>query len=518
MKTLQFKCTLLSDVIINQKAATEGSQQTLDFIPGNAFLGVAAAIYNDLKPDEAFVLFHSGQVRFGDAHPFVDNQRAMRIPASWYAKKGDADKSELFVHHGMPNDGLKDEKNNPVQVKQCRDGFIVKKNDSIVSEVKIKKNFAIKSAYDSDKRRSEDQKMYGYQSLEAGSEWCFEVTIDELAKEHKTRIVDALVGKKRIGRSSTAQFGLVEIEEIKDSLKTNFGGNAKLKLRLHEEKTNENYEKEAIFLYAESRLIFLDNYGQPTFTPTINQLGLTKGEIDWSKSQIRTFQYSPYNNHRKTRDTDRCGIEKGSVICITGLSFSDVEISKIENGVGAYLNEGFGKVLVNPEFLAYQNEFGQAVFSIDKDKVTPIGRELSVEAKSLPSDDSILKYLQKQKTIKDKQKQIYVAVNLFVEDNSRYFKGGTFASQWGTIRSIAMKSENKQNLFNALFLEEYDNVKNKKVGKGYLVHGVAAEKWEGNKVKDLEKFIKGLDEKIANETVVNLAAEMAKKCKKEGNK
>lgn len=43
MTTLQFKCTLLSDVILNQKAATEGPNQTLDFIPGSNFLGIVAS-------------------------------------------------------------------------------------------------------------------------------------------------------------------------------------------------------------------------------------------------------------------------------------------------------------------------------------------------------------------------------------------------------------------------------------------------------------------------------------------
>ena len=43
MSILKFKCTLLSDVILNQKAATEGPNQTLDFIPGSCFLGIVAS-------------------------------------------------------------------------------------------------------------------------------------------------------------------------------------------------------------------------------------------------------------------------------------------------------------------------------------------------------------------------------------------------------------------------------------------------------------------------------------------
>ena len=58
MKTLKFKCTLLTDVILNQKSTSEGANQTLDFIPGNVFLGIAAGkLYAGLEPSEARRLF-----------------------------------------------------------------------------------------------------------------------------------------------------------------------------------------------------------------------------------------------------------------------------------------------------------------------------------------------------------------------------------------------------------------------------------------------------------------------------
>lgn len=47
MTTLKFKCHLDSDVVLNQSAATEGSNSTLDFIPGNVFLGIVARHYDE---------------------------------------------------------------------------------------------------------------------------------------------------------------------------------------------------------------------------------------------------------------------------------------------------------------------------------------------------------------------------------------------------------------------------------------------------------------------------------------
>ena len=88
MKRKVYRCTLLSDIIINQKAATEGNQNTLDFIPGSNFLGIAAsAIYPDpdLTDSEKMEIFHSGHVRFGDAHPLFNGQRTVLILGRYQA-------------------------------------------------------------------------------------------------------------------------------------------------------------------------------------------------------------------------------------------------------------------------------------------------------------------------------------------------------------------------------------------------------------------------------------------------
>lgn len=493
MKTIQFKCTLLSDVIINQKAATEGNQKTLDFIPGSAFLGIAASELYKNETDETFLLFHSGKVRFGDAHPLINSKRALKVPASWFFPKGE-DKSELFVHHGMPKSN---EGKITFQPKQCRDSFIVKTEDNKVSEVEIKKHFAIKSAYDSDKCRSEDTKIFGYESLQAGSEWCFEVVFnDDVAAEIITKVENSLIGNNRIGRSSTAQYGLVKIEKV-HPLDNGFN-------TLSQPKTREIQEK-VVFVYAESRLIFIDKYGQPTFTPDSEHLGFLGGEICWDMCQIRTFQYAPYNNKRHTRDVDRCGIEKGSVICISGATPSETE-----KWVGCYQNEGFGKVLINPEFLEFTDELGKVKYSFTSEKAR-YKIELPISVNKPTNDNPVLDYLKQQKTFKDNQKFIYEQVNGFVKDNANKFKGDNFASQWGTIRSLAMQFQDPKILKDKIYSKP----------DSYLNHGVAAEKWnERGRIKLFENFVKDFEEKenLLPEAIINLAAEMAKKCRKEENR
>ena len=165
MKTLQFKCTLLSDIILNQKAASDGVNKTLDFIPGSNFLGIVAnELYKTLQPEVALEIFHSGHVRFGDAHPSFDGFRGLKVPAAIMEPKLKTDDNNNYIHFhtDMDNENIK-----KLQLKQCRSGFY-DFSSTEAQQIKAKTSFAVKSAYDRDKRRSEDEKMFGYESLRKG--------------------------------------------------------------------------------------------------------------------------------------------------------------------------------------------------------------------------------------------------------------------------------------------------------------------------------------------------------------
>lgn len=482
MSVLKFKCTLLSDVILNQKAATEGPNETLDFIPGSCFLGIVASEYDKFNnEDKAIEIFHSGKVRFGDAHPSTGNFRGLKVPASMFHPKLKEVSEELYIHHKIPN--LNDNELKQKQLKQCRSGFY---NFSSIeaTQIETKVNFAIKSAYDKETRHSKDEQMYGYQSLQKGLTLYFEVEItnESLVKEIK----DALIGKKRIGRSRTAQYGLVEITETEfDEVKS--------------QQSNGQY----VEVYADGRLIFLDDEGLPTFQPKVEQLGL-QGEICWEKSQIRTFQYAPWNFKRQCFDTDRCGIEKGSVIVVK--TDTCPEQSQY---VGSYKNEGFGKVIYNPAFLNAAST-GKAQYHIlNKVLKSPDNIENSIELEGTP----LLAYLAQRKKQEEMKLAVYEKVNEWTNIHSTLFKGDTFASQWGTIRSIAMKNKTKAKLMEELFDKQIDR-NGRSVSNAYLTHGVAADKWsERGRLNTFKEFFKNLDDNNAQMAIINLAAEMSKKCK-----
>lgn len=207
MTTLKFKCHLDSDVVLNQSAATEGSNKTLDFIPGNVFLGIVARHYSELG-DDALEVFHSGKVRFGDAHPVpvgYAGKRSLHVPASLFYPKLKSASEECYVHH--LHDNKKDEDNK--QLKQCRKGFYVFDSDS-AHPASVEKSFAIKSAYDRTLRRAKDEQMYGYESIDAGQDFLFEVEVDNDALADT--ISNMLNGIHYIGRSKNSQYGSVNIE------------------------------------------------------------------------------------------------------------------------------------------------------------------------------------------------------------------------------------------------------------------------------------------------------------------
>ena len=474
-KRMKFKCTLKSDVIISQTSSTEGNQKTLDFIPGNKFLGiVAGSLYDrkELTNEQKLAIFHSGKVRFGDAHPSAEGFRGLKVPASMYYPKLGSASQECYIHH------LTDHSNKDIkakQLKQCREGFYIFK-DQVGRRVQVQKNFAIKSAYDKETRRSKDGQMFGYESLTKDLVLYFEVESD-LTDELNNLIEETLRKTKHIGHSRTAEYGVVEIEnadyqEMESALSPAHSG--------------------YISVYADGRLIFLDENDEPTYQPDAKALGLEGGEIDWSKSQIRTFHYAPWNGKRHTYDTDRCGIEKGSVFVVKRNKATCPEKSQY---VGYYQNEGFGKVIYNPAFLAEKtNGNGLALFTL--------GESQSTEPASLTiakPDTPLIAFLTNKKETATSNRSVYQLVQEEIAVLSPLFQKGKFASQWGSIRSIAMITTEGHSLTTAV--------------ENFLNHGVAKDKWEerGRKEK-LIRFMKAHETEDLQNIIINLASEMAKRC------
>ncbi len=517
MKT-QFQCKLLTDVVLNTRTATAGNQKTLDFIPGSCFLGIVASTFNQFTFKEKELLF-SGKVRFGDAHitiPLSDKElcRSLLIPASMMYPKLQSIYSSCYIHHHYErnrdksgDDGL------PMQLKQSRSGYYLFQNGTAI-EVPTHKGYALKSAYDRDTLRAADEQMYGYESLDKGALFLFDVESDE---ESLLRMIEELlIGVKRIGRSRTAQYGLVEISKA---------------VFQQPSSRADGFSKEGkhfITVYADGRLIFFDEDGCPSLSPKAENFGVS-GKICWEKSQIRTFQYAPYNYKRQTRDADLCGIEKGSVFVIETNDEAPID----KHYVGSYNNLGFGKILYNPDFLDTQSQAinGEALYKFIRPSKNAENNSFQ-PGKEPTHEDALLNFLMKRNAEAKAKAFIYHKVNLFVRDHAKDFQGAEFASQWGNIRSIAMRCTSNEQLFKELFdkiIIHYHEATStdpeegeREINIAYLAHGIAKDKWKNrNRTNLLKSFIEDCSKQekiikhaITIEAVINLASEMAKKCKK----
>ena len=393
MKELIFQVEFLSDVVLPASSNTEGNIENLDFIPATNFLGMVAKEYLSFK--NSFDIFHSGKVRFGDGHILKDDKLTYKMSLSYFHEKL---KTKTIYNHHLIEDFIKLD-----QLKQKRDGYITKDREI----VDIEYNYSQKSAYDKKERTSLDGSMFGYSSLKAGTKWQFSIRYDESIDSQDIELLKTtLLNSKRLGKSKSAQYGLVEITQKGNS-----------------ENIEGNKEPKITPIYLNSRISLIDESGYPTLDLRYIAKDI---EIDYSKTQIKTSSFTPYNRARQTKDYQRVCIDKGSVIVVKNITNKQIE--EIKNGVGAYLSEGFGDILINPSFL------GEYSFEFQDDKKEE--KEKSIK----PIESDLAKFLQQKENRKKDKLDILNEVDKFIKDNKSLYQK-IKASQWGKIRSICTSGE-----------------------------------------------------------------------------
>lgn len=467
MKIYQYRCTLLSDIIITSDAATEAPSDALDYIPGSKFLGIVAGkLYDEEQKTKTLDLFHNGVVQYGDATLYHNGQSFLKSPFSWFTEKDKSIYDKIYLHHLLTTTDL--------QLKQVRTGYFSPETRTVVS---LDFRFSLKSAQDSNKRRSEEGKMFGYQSLKAGTEWTFEVT-DEKGI-YSEEIKSVLGGKQRIGRSRSAEYGLIDIQFLQEGHRKNPG-----------------HFSDEIIIYAKSNLCFIDEVtGAYTAQPTTSQLcGENDAHILWDKSQVRSRNYKIWNRHRWNKDVDRIIVERGSVFVLK--INRNVPEAFFEKGIGSHKSEGFGQVIVNPDFLQSNNEF--LGFKLSKEEINPYQKSF---VKSGKSDDLIFKVLQDISKIKDISYQIDKLVNQFKNDYKGLFDGIS-KSQWSTLRNYGKHLTNRKDFMTMVFDKE----------SGFVYRGQSENEW---RQKNRRIILENNLQKIGNQEffpfILKLSSQMSKR-------
>lgn len=471
MKIYRYKCSLLSDVIITADAATEAPSDILEYIPGSKFLGIVASVLYENEEDEdqksrILDLFHNGTVQYGDANLFWKDSEFLKVPFSWYKEKGATDYDDIYIHHLIQSRGK--------QLKQMRSGYFSMEKRSFIN---VHKRFSLKSAQDSEKRKSKDEQMFGYQSLKAGSEWIFDV-VDHKG-DYAEEIKNILRGTHRIGRSRSAEYGLVEIEFLG---REQYPG-------------TEIYSGE-IVIYAKSNLCFVDEYsGEYTAQPSAKQLcGDPEAKILWEHSQVRSRNYKVWNRHRWNKDRDRLIIERGSVFVLK--LKNEVTSDFYLGGIGSHVAEGFGKVVANPEFLKADSEVLPVRFA--KDSIDYSQKSVVEEG---DQDDIIFEILKKRHERNDFDFQIDRRVNDFEREYGNRFNG-LKPNQWSTLRNYAKHLEKREDFIEMIFNTEF----------GFVYRGQSEREWreKGRRIV-LEKFLEDIPDSQFFPFVIKLSSQMPKR-------
>ena len=339
-----FRVTLEQDVIISRSAATAGEHETLDHLPGSLFLGLAAGrLYADLRADQAWQVFHSGAVRFCDGlpesepgapgwpvplalHHYKDEDVKRPAPGVEHPRL-DTDRLLNLMHHAP--DSVR-------QPRQLRGGHV----DACGRWIRPRTRQSLKTAIAPETGRVEAGQLFGYEALERGQRFVFELQTDTSVDDAIVqRLHASLDGPARLGRSRSAEFGRVQIEPL-DSPPPSPASVAS--------------EDDTLTLWLLSDLALRDEQGQPTLQPSPQHLGLPTGtHWDHEKSFLRTRSYSPYNGKRRGRDADRQVIARGSVLHYTLPPGTPAEaLPALEHGLGHYREAGLGQAVARPRMIA----------------------------------------------------------------------------------------------------------------------------------------------------------------------
>ncbi|MBK1646710.1 hypothetical protein CKO25_19115 [Thiocapsa imhoffii] len=340
MRELVLKLRLLEDVIVNEGPANEGGHAGLDYLPGFLLLGAAAArLYAELSRPEAWRLFHSGQVRFGDALPLANDQPTWPIPLCWHERKGTPAVREQTIDATRVRNLQFGPFEDNAQPKQLRAGYV--RADG--HHLSVEKSFRMKTAIDPKTGRVAEAQLFGYESIRAGQ--CFVARVraaNDLDDALWNRLVQVLTDQEELllGRSRSAEYGRVAVERLDQTP-------SELELA-----PKERVKGLTVTLWCLSDVALVDHWGQPTLTPTLEALGLERGEIAWEQTFLRFRRYALWNRYRNGYDVERQVIQHGSVIGLRLPSpLTDDEYARLTAGVGLYREAGLGWVSVDPELL-----------------------------------------------------------------------------------------------------------------------------------------------------------------------
>lgn len=355
------------DVVLSARSATTGDHEGLDYIPGNALLGLVASRLGGTSFDRWRVL-HSGKVRFGNALPYSDDHGLARpMPVSLHAPKS---KESRFNPENVFNLAAGGGAPTGIQLTPHRQGFLT----ADLTYVAPARSLRLKTAIDSDRGVAREAMLFGLNGLAQGQSFVAEIEADagcfaddEAGDRDAFDQLVALFATEqgrsaRIGRSRSGEYGAVTIR--------------RLTLRPVEGPEQASGD---IRIWCLSDVELADDWGQPSFTPRAADFGLEGGEFLAERSFIQTRSYQPFNSRWEVNDLERQVIKAGTVI-----TFSNVKrAQRGRRRVGLNQAAGLGHVDIDPVLLRNAGISAEDPVLLDRPPEAKVAAPLSASSEAL---------------------------------------------------------------------------------------------------------------------------------------
>lgn len=342
----RFRLDLEQDAIFSLNAASAGGHRSLDYVPGGALRGVVGRHYDAFGQD-AWTVFHSGAVCFGNAYPLLSGvEPAMPIPLSWHHKKGAEHENGGALVAGIVSNLAKAELPGE-KLEQLRENYICSDFRIASPQVQHRQKTAI-DRYGYGRPRA--GALFGYSGLRRGQSFWFDLIFVDVPHALQDQVTSRLTeGPISLGRSRHAEYGRALIARMENAGASPY------------QAAEPSANQERVSVYLMSDLAPTPRQGDPVEPPSAPLFHLPEGwKLDWKRTYLRGRTYAPFNGAWRLFGQDRRVWEKGSVITFEVPEddrprlphILDVARQLIAVGVGFHRAEGLGRVLIEPWLLA----------------------------------------------------------------------------------------------------------------------------------------------------------------------
>lgn len=432
------------------------NQFSKSYIGGSKIRGAFLANYIskhkvDINTKEHRGKLLQGGIKFLNAYPVIDGERALPFPKCYYGEKDNIKKFNITKK--LKVEELNDELDESKDYERIKSFEFAKWNINreLLNPVTVEKisNLHIR-------KEKENNKIFRYEAIKEGTEFkgiivCEE---DKYIQECKEVLKS---GHFYIGGSKGSGYGLCKISNIKE-----VKNNPEIKAIEDEllevfDDLEEYYEDcEQIVIAAASDIIYRNSLGiYKSFIDKEylkDKLGLEK--VTLRESFVETEFFTGFNNKWGYRLPNVSGIKAGSILVydIEGELDSEKVKRLMKDGVGERKSEGFGRILVLEELPFKKVELENDDYKIKK--VPSLNKDEKDQMKKIV--DRIYKEI-----LKDKLSIIVLNLNQEITGKEKIS-----ANQWGKLYQMMFLLEglipnDGQNKVRKYF----DNINNKKLNR-----------------------------------------------------